>query len=269
MPFNLEIYQQTWQKLKAKKIITPCQNKREAIALEIFDRLDSTNNQAWELIDCGKATPLGVVAMSQTGGKGQWGRSWVSAEGGLYLSVALDLELELKYNFHLIMATAWGIATVLRAYQLPVTIKWSNDLILDNCKLGGIKVETRNVGDRITQAVIGVGINWCNPVPNPGINLRSYYQGSSDKAIDSLEELTAIATYGIIYGYEYYLAVVIKKLLAEYTAILNSIGKKIEIDRNQGEVVGVTSEGKLQVKMRSPGASSIVTFAPGEIGLGY
>lgn len=269
MVFNLELYARTWQKLKEREIISPCQNNREAITLKVFDRLDSTNNKAWELIDRGNKMPLGTIARSQTAGRGQWGRSWVSAEGGLYLSVALDLDLELEYNFHLVMATAWGIATVLRAYNLPVTIKWSNDLILDNCKLGGIKTETRNTGKKIVKAVVGVGINWCNLVPHPGINLKDYARQADNQTISSLEELAAIASYGIVCGYEYYLALGINRLLAEYTAILNSIGKQIKIDNNLGEVVGITPEGKLQVKMRSSGASSTIIFAPGEISLGY
>ena len=269
MVFDLEIYKKTWGELQQRKIITPYKNNREAITLEVFDRLDSTNNKAWELIDRNNKILLSAIALSQTAGKGQWGRSWVSAEGGLYLSVAMNLELELKHSFALIMATAWGITTVLRVYDLPVTIKWSNDLILNNCKLGGIKVETRNTGNKIDKAVIGVGINWCNSTPSPGINLQSYYQNKDDKSIKSLEVLTAIASYGIVYGYEHYLAIGIDRLLAEYTAILNSIGKQINLNRNFGEVIGVTTAGKLQVKMRSPGASTIINFAPGEVSLGY
>ena len=59
-----------------------------------------------------------------------------------------------------------GIATVLRHYELPVSIKWSNDLILDRRKLGGIKIETKNDKNKLTKAVVGVGINWQNLVPN-------------------------------------------------------------------------------------------------------
>ncbi len=167
-----------------------------------FDRLDSTNIRIWELVEGGIETPVAVMALQQTAGKGQWGHSWVSAGGGLYLSVALDVDLDLKDNPHLIMATAWGIATVLRYYQLPVTIKWSNDLILERRKLGGIKIETRNIDRKIAKAVVGVGINWRNPVPDVGINLQSYYEERISVSIDSLEELTAIACYGIVLGYQ-------------------------------------------------------------------
>ena len=166
------------------------------------------------------------------------------------------------------MATVWGIATALRFYQLPVTIKWSNDLILNRHKLGGIKIETRNIKNKIVKAVVGVGINWCNSVPEIGINLQSYQQQHTHK-IDSLEELTALTSYGIVLGYQYYLAVGIEQLLSDYQAILSSLGQQVTIDDCLGEVIGVTTAGKLKVKLRSPGASTEITLDPSQISLGY
>jgi BirA family transcriptional regulator, biotin operon repressor / biotin---[acetyl-CoA-carboxylase] ligase len=174
--FSLETYQQAWQKINQSEIIALQIDIEQPIALFIFDCISSTNNKLWELIDSGIKCPLGAIALSQTAGKGQWGHSWISARGGLYLSVGLDLDLEIDRSPHLVMATAWGIAMVLRHYQLPVTLKWSNDLILNQRKLGGIKIETRNHQDKLVNAVVGVGINWHNFVPEPGISLEFYEQ---------------------------------------------------------------------------------------------
>jgi BirA family transcriptional regulator, biotin operon repressor / biotin---[acetyl-CoA-carboxylase] ligase len=269
LTFDLQLYKQVWQRLNQSKIITPALNNLKPIPLYIFDRLTSTNTKTWELIDRQIEIPIAIIALQQTAGKGQWGHTWVSSPGGLYLSVALDLDLDLPQHTHLVMATAWGIVTVLRYYQLPVTIKWSNDLMLEGHKLGGIKIETRNLQYKINQAVVGVGINWCNPVPDLGINLKSYYEHQTTIAIDSLEELTAIASYGIILGYQYYLSVGIERLLARYTTILSSIGKQVTVNDCLGEIVGVTTDGQLKVQLRSPGASTKITLAPGQISLGY
>ena len=269
MSFNLCLYRQAWQKITLDKIQQHNNIASNPIPISIFDRLTSTNIKAWELIDAGIECPIGAIALQQTAGKGQWGHSWVSEAGGLYLSVGLDLDLDLVNYPHLVMATAWGIATVLRHHQLPVTIKWFNDLILDRHKLGGIKIEARNNKQKLTKAVVGVGINWRNPVPEPGINLESYYHQHKIKRISSLEELTAVTAYGILLGYEYYLAVGIDKLLAKYSEICSSIGKQINFNNCPGEVVGITTEGKLKLKLRSPGASSIIELAPGQISLGY
>ena len=269
MNFDLELYQQVWQRLNRSKIINFPSNNIEPIPLYVFECLTSTNTKAWELIDADIEMPVAAIALQQTAGKGQWGHSWISAKGGLYLSVALNVDLNLNNNLHLVMATAWGIAKVFRYYQLPVKIKWSNDLILERRKLGGIKIETRNIKNKIVKAVVGVGINWRNSVPYPGINLESYYANRASVAIDSLEELTAITSYGIILGYQYYLSAGLENLLKEYTAILNSIGKQVTIDDYVGEVIGVNSDGKLKVRLISPGAKTEIAFAPGQLSLGY
>ncbi|MDJ0571709.1 MAG: biotin--[acetyl-CoA-carboxylase] ligase, partial [Pleurocapsa sp. MO_192.B19] len=253
MTFNSQLYQEFWQRLNQSQIITRQQEIATPIPLYVFNSIPSTNTKLWQLIDRGVETPVGAIALQQTAGKGQWGHSWVSTDGGLYLSLALDLDLAISKNPHLVMATAWGIATVLRHYQLPVTIKWSNDLILNQRKLGGIKIETRNVQNKIVKAVIGVGINWCNYVPDIGINLESYYQDKPQKDIKSLEELAAISAYGIIQGYQYYLSVGIEQLLTGYLAILSSLGKQVVFNDCPGKVTGVTTDGKLKVRLRSPG----------------
>ena len=268
MNFDLKLYQRIWQRLNRSKFINSS-NNIEPIPVHVFECLTSTNTKAWELIDADIKVPIAAIALQQTAGKGQWGHSWVSGKGGLYLSLALNVDLNLNDNLHLVMATGWGIARVLRYYQLPVKIKWSNDLILERRKLGGMKIETRNIKNKIVKAVVGVGINWRNSVPDPGINLESYYANRASVALDSLEELTAITNYGIILGYQYYLSEGIEKLLQEYTAILNSIGKQVTVDNCVGEVVGVNNDGKLKVMLRSPGATTEIAFAPGQISLGY
>ncbi len=268
MVFDLESYKQVWQRLNQSQIVTQL-NSIQSIPLYVFDSIPSTNIKLWDLIDSGVKTPVGIIALQQTAGRGQWGKNWVSTEGGLYLSVALDLDLNIQNNPHLVMATAWGIATVLRHHELPVTIKWSNDLILNQRKLGGIKIETRNLQNKIAKAVVGVGINWCNYVPDVGINLKSCYQNKPQPNIASLEELAAITAYGIVFGYQYYLAVGIEQLLADYLTILNSLGKQVTVNNCSGEVMGVTTDGKLKVKLRSPGATTEIYLAPGQLSLGY
>lgn len=283
MNFNLQLYQQVWQQLNQSQIITQ-QIKITPIPVHIFHSIPSTNTKLWELIDSGREMPVSAIACQQTAGKGQWGRNWISSVGGLYLSLGLNLDLALKDSPHLVMATAWGIAIVLRHYQLPVTIKWFNDLILNQRKLGGIKIETRNHQHKIIKAVIGVGINWRNPVPDLGINLESYYQLQPNQTIQSLEALAAITNYGIVLGYNYYLAMGIEQLLTNYLAILSSLGQQVIINNCVGKVIGVTTEGKLKIRLNSVGGAAVgivmpsgssprntteIVLAPGQISLGY
>ncbi len=261
MSFNLKFYHQKFSQLATIYGL-------ESIDLHIFDTIPSTNEKIWSLIDLKTPLPIAVIALQQTAGKGQWGKIWQSPLGGLYLSVALNLDLALDSSFHLTMATAWGIAKILRIYDVPVSLKWPNDLILKNRKLGGIKIETRTSNQKIKYAVIGVGINWTNPVPDIGINLQSYLLKKTT-SITSLEELTAITITGILFGYQQYLENGSQQMLANYKKLLTSMGKEVKVNGCPGIVTGVTDKGALQVRLQSPGAAIEISLFPGQISLGY
>lgn len=243
----------------------------DKIKIEVFNSLDSTNKKLWQLVDREIQTPIAITALQQTAGQGQWGKTWQSELGGLYLSVGLKCDLALKNSFHLVMSTATGIASILQNYQLPVTIKWSNDLILNYRKLGGIKIETKTENNRIKYAVVGVGINWDNTIPEVGINLISYYQNNPESTvtIDSLARLNAIAITGILKGYQNYLQLGATDTLKQYQQLLNSIGQTITINNHRGTITGVTTQGQLKVRLQSPGSSTEIYLSPGEVSLGY
>jgi BirA family transcriptional regulator, biotin operon repressor / biotin---[acetyl-CoA-carboxylase] ligase len=102
-----------------------------------------------------------VAASPQTKGRGRKGRMWWSQPGGsLLFSIVLRpnrpaAELDL-------LSTAVGLACA-RAIEakarLPLELKWPNDLVVGERKLGGILVETRAEGENVPVAVLGIGIN--------------------------------------------------------------------------------------------------------------
>jgi BirA family biotin operon repressor/biotin-[acetyl-CoA-carboxylase] ligase len=228
-----------------------------------FEQIPSTNQTLWELLEAGEIPPIAAIALEQTAGRGQWGRQWQSQRGGLYLSLAVTPQIPARDAPHLTLASAWGIATALRRQGIPSLLKWPNDLILEGRKLGGIKSETRIQQEKITQAVIGVGINWSNPVPEMGINLRSFPE------IDYLEKLAALTLEGLLSGYQRYLAEGIAPLLSSYLELLESLGRTVTVNGSTGVVVGVTSQGDLRVRLHSPGAMTEISLPSGTISLGY
>jgi BirA family biotin operon repressor/biotin-[acetyl-CoA-carboxylase] ligase len=233
------------------------------LPLHIFETLGSTNQTLWELLDRGLSHPAIAIAAQQTAGRGQRGRPWQSAPGGLYLSLALAPNLRATESFHLTLCSAWGIASGLRRYGVPVTLKWPNDLILEGRKLGGIKIETRSQGTAIARAVIGIGLNWHNPVPEVGINLQSFPQ------IASLELLAAIAVSGTLSVYQQSQHDGIETILASYLHRLDSLGQNTIVNGCPGTIVGVKPTGELRIRLHSEGASTEICLRPGTISLGY
>lgn len=282
--FNQERFQAAYQ------IVQACAGQPSVAqpTLYVFSTLPSTNQTAWELLEQGAPIATTVIALAQTAGRGQWGRQWTSAPGGLYLSISLAPDMPADQAAQLTLCTAWGIATTLR--ELPpqlsgttnpiaIGLKWLNDLVLDGRKLGGILTETRLQQGRITKAVVGIGINWTNPVPDPGINLQSVLAHVPTPLIESLELLAALTVYGVLSGYDRWQQQGIEPILLEYFELLAHRDRPIVINGQSGKIVGVTATGELRVQLPATAAATLasaqtagnseVLLKPSTISLGY
>lgn len=252
---------------------------RPQFKLHGFDQLDSTSQTLWQLVESGSPAGTVVMATQQTAGRGQRGRTWQSELGGLYLSVLLEPDIAIADGTLLTFCTAWGLADVLQRLAIPVELKWPNDLVIGKQKLGGILTETRSQQDVITHAVVGVGLNWHNSVPDTAITLQDVLINQAKPSIHSLEQLTAIALRGIFYGYQCWQQQGTDWLMTAYQSRLRTIQQSVEIDGHFGTVIGVLPTGELQVRLRpTPNSSpevdqssdfTVILLKPGTIQLGY
>ncbi|MBD2136534.1 biotin--[acetyl-CoA-carboxylase] ligase [Anabaena sp. FACHB-1237] len=261
------------QQLLVDALKVEYQHQQIPFSLHIFDSLPSTNQTLWQLLSQGEKPGTVVIATQQTAGKGQWGRQWLSNPGGLYLSLGIGCELPASASYHLTIATAWGITTQLRKLGITLGIKWPNDLILDGCKLGGILTETKVNQGLISQAVIGVGINWQNSVPETGINLEFWQNSHNFHYVNHLEILAAQVLLGIQSGIDYLKREGINIILSGYLDLLTNMGDHVYVNNLLGTVVGVTQEGNLQLQMTNDDSTSDLgtdfLIKPGQISLGY
>ncbi len=129
-------------------------------SLLLFDSIDSTNRMAREIAADGKMLAL-VVADRQSEGRGQGGRSWYSPAGmGIWASIVLRPNLSPEKLGLIPIASGLAISEVVeRLQRVRIGVKWPNDLVCSGRKLGGILVESSTLGDRVSWAVVGVGIN--------------------------------------------------------------------------------------------------------------
>ncbi|GAB4415011.1 MAG: biotin--[acetyl-CoA-carboxylase] ligase [Thermodesulfovibrionales bacterium] len=123
--------------------------------------VDSTNTLAMVLGDKGAPHGTVVVADMQYKGRGRLGRTWVSPPGvNIYMSVLLRPAIKSEDATLLTIMAAVACARAIRtATGLQVKIKWPNDLMVSDKKVGGILTEIKSCERRIIFAVIGVGIN--------------------------------------------------------------------------------------------------------------
>ncbi|MGD1936991.1 MAG: biotin--[acetyl-CoA-carboxylase] ligase [Cyanophyceae cyanobacterium] len=255
--------------------------------LHVFDAIPSTNQTLWERVEQGSKPGAVAIALEQKSGRGQWGRSWNSPPGGLYLSWYIAPKLPVENAAQLTLCATWGVARVLRDCGLPVKIKWLNDLVIGHKKLGGILTETRLKGSVIDRAVVGVGINWSNPVPDTGINIKdaildavpqSNKLGWNADKIDSLETLAALVWWGLERAYHQWKAKGVTSFLADYLELLSHLYCPVSVGDRCGVVVGVNAKGELRVRLEEGDSDNNqdpkkddkeISLPPGSISLGY
>ncbi len=183
-----------------------------------------------------------VVADEQAAGRGRHGRLWLSPTGGLYATFIVPHDR--------LIALRAGLAAsrALEAVSVPVRLRWPNDLVVGEKKLGGILIETAH-----DLALVGVGINLVESPIDGATSLRDAgVCGHRDALVRAIyDELVRPETGGDV--------------LAAYCERSATIGRTVRVDCGQGRAVlgravDVDSLGRLVVAT----ADGRVTIASGD-----
>jgi len=123
--------------------------------------VDSTNTYAIKLAENGSPHGTLIIADTQTKGRGRLGRNWFSPpKKNIYMSIILRPEIKAEEATLLTIMAGVASARALRnTTGLGVKLKWPNDIVMFEKKLGGILTETKTNHGRLIFAVIGIGIN--------------------------------------------------------------------------------------------------------------
>ena len=130
-----------------------------------FKKLKSTNDTAIRIIRSSNLKSGMIIAESQSNGRGQYGRKWISLKGNLFVSFFYNLE-----NINLTITQITKINCLLvkkilsKYYKKRITYKKPNDLLIRGKKICGILQETINKLNK-KFLIVGIGINLIkNPV---------------------------------------------------------------------------------------------------------
>jgi BirA family transcriptional regulator, biotin operon repressor / biotin---[acetyl-CoA-carboxylase] ligase len=138
-----------------------------AVALQRIGRVDthwtvgSTNTQLLERPNPAIGSGEALLAEYQTAGRGRQGRAWVAPPGG-------SICLSLSWMFGELPRDLGALGLVIGVCALEalrhlgverVRLKWPNDLLIDDRKLGGILIELRAESTGPACVVIGIGLN--------------------------------------------------------------------------------------------------------------
>jgi BirA family transcriptional regulator, biotin operon repressor / biotin---[acetyl-CoA-carboxylase] ligase len=133
--------------------------------IELHDRLDSTNREAVALAQSGVEHGTLILAESQTAGRGRMGRPWfsppgVNIYGSLVIRTPVDAHRLSSWLSWLPLMAALGAAEAIEADGgATIAVKWPNDLLMRERKVGGILGESGTCATSGPFQVIGIGIN--------------------------------------------------------------------------------------------------------------
>jgi len=123
----------------------------------------STNDLAWQAVREGRdaADGLAIFAEHQTAGRGRRGNRWLAPlHSSILCSVVLWGPHGAPRAGVLTRAASLAAADAIDAETgLGVGIRWPNDLVVDDRKVGGIMVEARPNRSESGPVVLGIGIN--------------------------------------------------------------------------------------------------------------
>ena len=195
-----------------------------------FDSVYNTQEFALEELN---SEPILVISFHQEKGKGTSNRSWFNADQSLACSFAFnkgDNQLD-----ETLIPLLSGLCFTEVLSKPTIFLKWPNDLIVNDLKVGGVLVE--RVGEKIC---IGLGINyfWKNPtVPNAGA------------LFNEVQEDKSIKDHAIKWAEKVYESVTKNSFsLERYKAKLQTLGKVVEYPEGRGWAEDINENGSLRIK---------------------
>ena len=261
-------------RLKAEAIQQRLTTRSLGRPLHLFEELASTNTMAFTLAGSGAAHGTAVLAEAQTAGKGRLGRHWISPP---YLNVSCSLILK---NPNVCRHVSWiplvtGLAlaeATRRSCGIEILLKWPNDLLHVEKKIGGILCESTSQGAQFSTCVVGFGVNVnCRGTDFPK-ELRSLATSchQATRQFHDRNGLVAAMFNRLERWYDCVEAGQFERVRTSYVASCATLGREVEVSRVAGETIHGTAtdigkDGALLVSSVQNGQSHTLEIRSGEV----
>lgn len=201
----------------------------------VLSTIDSTNTYAMKQI-VAKMAEHGTVffAHEQTAGKGQKDKKWLSETGSnIVISIVIKAS-ELKTHLQFYISTVAALATIdlLKKYtQEKLSIKWPNDIYINDNKAAGILIENKLMGNIWQWCVVGIGININQQAFDETIPNATSLSVETNKHYDVIMLSKELCTY-VDLRYKQLLNKQYKTLLNEYNQYLYKRNEVVNLKMN-------------------------------------
>ncbi len=155
-----------------------------------------------------------VLAKKQTSGRGRKGRHWLSPKGGLYFTICTD------YDPILSIKIGVAIARALEDLDIKSSLKWPNDVLVNDKKICGILTEIFE-----NRALVGIGLN----IDSEPIDNSTSIESVTEKTYSPEKIMKSILTN--FYGRS-------SNILKSYRQYSSTIGKDVRVETASGTISG-------------------------------
>jgi BirA family transcriptional regulator, biotin operon repressor / biotin---[acetyl-CoA-carboxylase] ligase len=237
----------------------------------LFNELDSTQDYAMTLPNSESLHGTIVIAKKQNMGKGRIGRTWISPEGGLWMSIIFRPNFSVDNIIFLQFIGALALVNAIHEItKIDCKLKWPNDVLINEKKVCGILVDV-NLENENKKIVMGIGLN--ANIDSSSIN--NFLNNGNLKATTLKEEC------GNDIDLLFLIKSILEKLEHYYDALL-SRGKTLEIidswkeksemfgkkaivyDGNEkfmGHVIDIAQNGALVMKLTDGSVKNIIYYS--------
>ncbi|MGC8480141.1 MAG: biotin--[acetyl-CoA-carboxylase] ligase [Acidimicrobiales bacterium] len=229
------------------------------IRLVHSSEIHSTNRYILDQIPLGAREGLVVVADYQSAGRGRLDRSWQAPRGAsLLASVLVDLEPLGEFLSLGSLVVGVSMLEALEPFASDeVTLKWPNDLMMGERKLGGILVEMSSFGaGRMAVCGSGINVSWSaadlDRLGRPAVSLVDLGSATGDERSIILQRYLPRLFANIRAlsrgAHER------ERFLDQYRSRCSTLGRDVRIELRAGEVVGraidIDGDGALKVETK-------------------
>lgn len=217
----------------------------------VFDSTESTNTALKQMAADGAAEGTVLIAKSQSKGRGRLGRSFLSKDGGLYLSLLLRPENSAEASLLVTVAAAVSVAQAIeKIADKECQIKWVNDIFLNDKKVSGILCEgaINPQTAALEYVVLGIGVNIVEPKESFGDELKNIATAIY-KESEKIKILPKLAAEIVNTFMNYYKNLQKKEYMAEYKKRSMLIGKTVTYVKENvlytAKVLGIDDNARL------------------------
>lgn len=238
--------------------------------VEVFAEIDSTNSYLMQMPSPSAGKMNVAATTNQVAGRGRHGKTW-QAPAGSCLAISSAYTFAKEPDNLPALTLAIGLSCIAALDELGyrnIQIKWPNDLVANNGKLGGILTEVQQRNAEGVTVVTGLGVNLDMPASTAeGIangrtlsvaDLKSI--GEALPAVDSIAAMLLSAMYLAFHEFENH---GLAKFRERWQAFDWLHGRQLTADSEAGRIngigAGIAEDGALLIETEKFGLQRVTT----------